>query len=180
MTPMALIRLATRMARHLRVSRDRSHFVVARYASRLDDVAPFETHRIQNLRTGQRLEYKRSVRIKMMQPTEYITAKKEELVAVAAAMIEGNLNLIEGVRKIASLRYKIEDPTNKIFTYFIAVDSETDHLPLGSMRVHCAPEYLKQADDEMERYLADERSGILKACHEIIQVYSHPFSLKEQ
>jgi hypothetical protein len=35
-----------------------------------------------------------------------------------------------------------------------------------------APDYLKRADEEMERYLADAKADILAACREIVRAYS--------
>jgi hypothetical protein len=84
-------------------------------------------------------------------------ARRAELVAVATAMIEGTMNLIEGARKITALRHEVENPDGEIFMIIRAIESETDHFPLGSVRAQCAPEYLKRADEEMQRYLADAK-----------------------
>ena len=101
-------------------------------------------------------------------------AARNELVNVAAAMIAGTMNLIEGVRRITSLRYAVENPDDEVFFPIIAVDSETDHFPIGTARAECAPEYLRRIDQEIEKYLADAKPAILSACQEIIQAYSSP------
>lgn len=103
---------------------------------------------------------------------EYKKSKQLELTRVAHDMINGKMHLIEGVRKICSLRHAVDDPDNDVFMPIEAIDSETDHFPLGEMRSHCALEYLKRADAETERYLDDARKDILKACEEIIHVFS--------
>ncbi len=95
-------------------------------------------------------------------------AKRAEIVAIATAMIDGTTNLIEGVRRIMALQHDVEDPKNALFMPLRAIESETDHFPIGSMREQCALQYLRQADDEMERYLADARSDILAACLELV------------
>jgi hypothetical protein len=82
------------------------------------------------------------------------------------------MNLIEGTRKITALRHEVENPDGEIFMIIGAIESETDHFPLGSVRAQCAPEYLKRADEEMQRYLADAKDAILTACREIVSVYS--------
>ena len=97
------------------------------------------------------------------------SSKRSELVAVASAMIGGDMNLIEGVRKIATLCHHVDDPDGEVFIPIRAIESETDHFPLGAARAQCSAEYLKRADDEMERYLADARGDVVVACQEIVR-----------
>jgi hypothetical protein len=99
-------------------------------------------------------------------------AKRAELIAVAAAMIDGKMSLIEGVRKITALRHAVGNPDDEIFMPILAIESETDHFPIGPARVQCAPDYLTGADAEMQRYLADAKDDILAACREIVRAYS--------
>lgn len=101
-----------------------------------------------------------------------VVNKRDELVMVATAMLEERLNLIEGVRKICALRYEVGDPENEVFMPVRAIESETDHFPLGKMRDQCAVDYLQHMDAEMSRYLAAAREDILLACRDIIRVFS--------
>ena len=103
---------------------------------------------------------------------EDTSATKRKLVDTAKLMLVGEMPLIEGCRRICALRDHIDDPDNPVFLTIEGVESETDHFPLGKLRDQCAPEYLKRVDEEMERYLADAREDILKACREIIRVFS--------
>jgi hypothetical protein len=50
--------------------------------------------------------------------------KANKLVAVATAMINGEVNLIEGVRKINALRYHVENPDGEIFHPILAIEDE--------------------------------------------------------
>jgi hypothetical protein len=97
---------------------------------------------------------------------------RTELVAVADAMLKGELQLIEGCRRICSLRQKVEDPENPAFLSIRGVESETDHFPLGDMRRQYASDYLAKADEEMNRYMTDAREDILAACREVIRAFS--------
>jgi hypothetical protein len=101
-----------------------------------------------------------------------IQSARAELVAVAEAMLNGKLQLVEGCRRIYSLRHKVEDPENPVFLTIRGVESETDHFPLGDMRAQCAPGFLAKADEEMNRYLTGAREDILAACQEIIRTFS--------
>lgn len=95
-----------------------------------------------------------------------------ELVATAESMLRGEMHLIEGCRRICSLRHKLDDPDNAVFLPIRGIESETDGFPLGKVRSTCAPDYLRRMDGEMERYLAGAREDILSDCREIIRVYS--------
>jgi hypothetical protein len=99
-------------------------------------------------------------------------AKEREIVAVATAMIGGEINLIEGCRQINGLMHEIDDPACwDLHRPFIAVDSETDHLPFGELRKLWHPDFLPQADEEAEKYLASRRPMIIEACQRIIQAF---------
>lgn len=101
-----------------------------------------------------------------------VNEKRSELLAVASAMIDDRINLIEGVRKICAIRHSVGDPDNAAFMPIRAIDSETDHFPIGEARLGCAADYLQRVDAEMQGYLADAKSDILSACREIIRVFS--------
>ena len=107
-----------------------------------------------------------------MEPVDQVTARRQELVELAHLMLDGQFNLIEGVRRICALRLATGDPDNEVFFPIWAVESETDAFPLGEMRAACSPDYLKRSDAEMQRYLDESRSDILKACREILRAFS--------
>jgi hypothetical protein len=97
---------------------------------------------------------------------------RSELVEVATAMIDGRIDLIDGVRRITVLRYGVEDPDSEVFLPIRAAESETDHFVLGDARQHCAPEYLRELDAELARYLSEAQDEILSACKDILRKYS--------
>lgn len=103
--------------------------------------------------------------------TEEISFKnrERELVHVSKSMIDGEIDLIEGVRKICFLRNYTKFPDSKVFIPIRAIDSETDHFPIGEMRKFCSMEYLKRMDEEMHVYISNMKDEILKCCSEIIR-----------
>lgn len=107
-----------------------------------------------------------------MEQTERLSAKRHELIALASSMLAGETNLIEGVRKICTLRFAIEDPENEVFLAIRGIETETDVFPLGEMRTNCHTEYLKRMDSEMQSYLSEAQEDILQACREIIKTFS--------
>ena len=110
----------------------------------------------------------------MNHQSEPVAEKRRELISIAASMLAGEMNLIEGVRQICVLRFAVEDPENELFLALRGVESETDNFPLGSMRESCSPEYLKRIDSEMQNYLANAQGEILQACREIVKAFSNP------
>ena len=100
------------------------------------------------------------------------TPASAAIVAVAQAMIAGQLDLIDGVRQITEMRHGLDDPNAEVLIPIRAVDSETDHFPIGPVRAHYAPRQLESIDAEMQRYLADAKNDILAACADIVRVYS--------
>lgn len=107
-----------------------------------------------------------------MNHAELLAVKRRELVDVANAMLAGDMDLIQGVRKICGLRFEVEDPDNEVFLAVRGIESETDSFPVGAMRSTASPEYLQRADAEMRQYIADAKGDILQACQEIIRAFS--------
>lgn len=107
-----------------------------------------------------------------MDRSDEVAARRQELVELANSMLAGEINLIEGVRRICALRFAVQDPENEAFLPIRAIESETDNFPLGAMRASCSPDYLQRADRDMQKYLADAQDDILQACREIVRKFS--------
>lgn len=106
-----------------------------------------------------------------MDHDDYVLLKKEELRALVNQMLAEEVNLIEAVREICDLRHEIDDPDNEIFMLLRAIDSETDHIPLGKVRSRCCEKYLKDVDREIDEYLRDTKHYIFDSCREILIMY---------
>ncbi|MBK8321760.1 MAG: DUF2489 domain-containing protein [Betaproteobacteria bacterium] len=94
---------------------------------------------------------------------------KQAIVAVSQAMLDGRIDLIEGVRKICRLRFEYGDPDSALFLPFRGIDSETEHFPRGNLRDRYASGSLKKIDSESDAYLATARDDILQCCRELVQ-----------
>jgi hypothetical protein len=55
-------------------------------------------------------------------------------------------------------------PSRDLFTPFIAVSSETDHLPLAEDRVHWNADELRAKDEEAQVYEQRARPEVVAAC----------------
>ncbi len=96
-----------------------------------------------------------------------------EAVRTAHEMINGNMQLITGCRIIRNLIWKTDLSEDDIFLPFIAIDSETDHFPIGKVRELCDLDYLKRIDVEINDYLEHEREYILTSCNELIEKFEN-------
>ncbi len=93
---------------------------------------------------------------------------KKHIVETAQKMLDGDIHLIIGCRIITGLSCRTENSNDKIFNTFLALDSETDHLPLTVSPDLCDPEYLKRVYKESDRYLSLASDDIKNACRAII------------
>ena len=97
----------------------------------------------------------------------YIRAKQQEIVNVAEQMISGKMSLIEGCRRLRMLSFDAEESENKIFSYILGVDAETDELPIGDARKKWTLSKQKEFDTKEKEYLNLESPAIIKSCKAI-------------
>jgi hypothetical protein len=91
-------------------------------------------------------------------------------VEVAQAMLDGALGIIEGSRRLNDLRealgiHHLDDD----FAGFVAIDSETDALPIGDVRRLWNEEALVHKDREVEY-----RDGACEGCRKLIARFDRP------
>ena len=86
---------------------------------------------------------------------------------LALDIVDGRIGLIEGSVRLARSRWEIEPAApdlRHLFTPFVAVSSETDHLPLADDRAHWNADALRAKDDEARSYEESARPAIVVAC----------------
>lgn len=96
-----------------------------------------------------------------------------EVVAAAMQLANGQIKFIDGIRKVAGLRTLVtEDNHDPDFMLFVAIDSESDHLPGAEQREHCAPAWLARCDQEsheLETFWIDQ---VQAACTVLVTRFS--------
>lgn len=94
---------------------------------------------------------------------------RQRVIETASAILRGELGVIEGSRILCSLRLRASsidhDPD---FLPFVAIDSETDHLPLGDVRQHWAPAALASLDQELQAAEAFHRDRAFAGCERLL------------
>ena len=98
-------------------------------------------------------------------PVDRPTSRAIEL---ARELIAGELGIIEGCRELSSLRHAFGDPFAEDFLPFVAIDSETDDLPIGPVRREWNAEALARKDIEIARCEAIYKSQAIEACKRLI------------
>ncbi|QOY95397.1 DUF2489 domain-containing protein [Massilia sp. UMI-21] len=66
-------------------------------------------------------------------------------------MLDGQLSFLIGSRRLAALRHETDTAADDAdFLIFVAIDSETDALPLGAVREHWDKRALARLELEIE------------------------------
>lgn len=102
-----------------------------------------------------------------------LTRQRQNVVSVAQAMLDSQLGIIDGSRRLCALRSRVSPlDHDSDFLPFIGIDSETDHFPIGEVRQHWAAEALAGKDAELraaeQRYCELALSG----CRHLVERFS--------
>jgi hypothetical protein len=98
----------------------------------------------------------------------FVAAK---IVATARSILSGELSIIARARKLAGWRFDVGAEKDPDFIFFVGVNSETDHLPIGEERSHWNPDALKQKYAELKILEASMRQSVFEVCRSLIQKY---------
>jgi len=92
-----------------------------------------------------------------------------KIVATAQRILSGELGIVAGARQLSGLRFDVGAEHDSDFIFFVGVDSETDHLPVGDTRSHWSSDVLKAKDEALQSFEASVRERALEACRSLIQ-----------
>ena len=93
---------------------------------------------------------------------------KNDIVAVAEAMIAGQMPLIEGARRLCDLRHKIGASDSPLFDPIVGFEEETSDYPTDSRRELYSKKLLAEIDQEIQSYVSDARLSVISDCTKII------------
>lgn len=87
--------------------------------------------------------------------------------------------MLDGCRHMVAYRFRSGlDPNDPDMLTFAGIESQCDHLPLGSVRQYWDPVALARADREIAEEEAFHRPAALAACESLIRrldpAYPHP------
>ena len=94
---------------------------------------------------------------------------RAQIADCALALSQGSVPLLEGVRRLAALSFGGENRnSDPDFGLFVAIDSETDHLPAATARPLCSSAWLDQCDRELAEIEKFYGSNINSACERLV------------
>jgi len=88
---------------------------------------------------------------------------------IAAAVLDGRTTLLEAVRELCPLAHTDAITDEEDRTLVIAIESETDDLPVGEVRKLWAPSALEAKDAEIARAEELYKARFLEACKRIAE-----------
>ena len=87
---------------------------------------------------------------------------------VAQSLLDGRITALQAARALVSLAHTDAVPDVSDRRLIIAVESETDDLPVGEVRNLWAPSALQEKDIEIARAEGLYRDDLLHACERIV------------
>ena|ERR1041385_8564757 len=100
-----------------------------------------------------------------MKNEDYIRGK---IVAICEAVVAEEIGIIAASRRLSALGLELFGRHDEDFILFVAVDSETDHLPVDIERKNWSAEALKRKDVEIAEAEALYKNDVIAACTKLI------------
>jgi hypothetical protein len=98
-----------------------------------------------------------------------VNGARERALQIARAVLAGDISVLEA--PIALCPLLRSDPTiasKDDAKLMIALESETDHLPIGRVREEWHPDFLPEKDQEVARFEELSRKDVRSACERIL------------
>jgi hypothetical protein len=101
---------------------------------------------------------------------EYVLSVRRRAVEIAAGMLAGEVSILEGCHSLTALRWEVEvEEGDPDFVTFAMISSETDALPVGSVRAHWASEALARLEPDIQSATAWATPQALPACRSLVR-----------
>jgi hypothetical protein len=100
-----------------------------------------------------------------------ILRAQSEVVSTARSILSGAVGIVEGARHLTSLGHALGMDRDPDFSFFVGVDSETEHLPVGDVRRHWATDALRHTDEDLRDCESFFRDRAFRVCQSLIQRY---------
>lgn len=94
------------------------------------------------------------------------------VVEAAEAVVAGKLSAIEASRLFVGLAAELGALNDADFRFFVSLDSETDHFPLGTTRKHWSAAALRREDARRRKHEQDARDEAVARCRHLIDRYA--------
>jgi hypothetical protein len=111
------------------------------------------------------------------QHQEHVLRQRARVVTICEDMLTGATSIIFGSRQLTWLRFEVglrDVERDSDFETFVAIDSETDDLPVGQERANWAEYALARKDEEIRRAELLYKEVAFSACRSLVARYKRP------
>jgi hypothetical protein len=104
---------------------------------------------------------------------ENLEYARAELVRIAKRMIDGEIRPLLGARLLCPYANRLrQEIGHEAWQIIVGVDSESDHLPIGTERQLWATEALREKDKITDDYEQRVRNELLQVAQELLAQFS--------
>ena len=96
---------------------------------------------------------------------------RREISKTALGVLDREVTIINGVRRIDRLRIDLPESSDPIFHTISAVESELDGFPTGDLRQKYDQDYLQELDRRLAQYLPKIEPAVFDNCHKLVARY---------
>ena len=108
-----------------------------------------------------------------MSHEEYVAMQRRRVAELARQILSGELDVLDGSSRIASLRGEIEiDLNDDDIMTFVGVMSETDHLPVGAEAQNWSHEALARKEPDVRRARAWATDIVRQPCANLVSRFA--------
>lgn len=93
-----------------------------------------------------------------------MTPRRAQLESIARQMIDGQMDLLDGVRRLDGLATELGVALDDPYITFKGIASQADEFPDPKARAHFDPEMLRRLDDSKREFVDAFRDKIVEAC----------------
>jgi len=97
---------------------------------------------------------------------------RADIGSIAADMLDELTDYIEGSIKLSRLRFDSDLEDDKDLLVFVAIDSETDHLPFGDVREKWSLDALKRLEPEINKTIEWAKNLSLENCKSLAERFN--------
>lgn len=103
---------------------------------------------------------------------DYRETLHSSVVEAAEAVVAGKLSAIEASRLFVGLAAELGAVNEDDFRFFVGLDSETDHFPLGTPRERWHPAALRREDAARRKLEKSAKEEAVARCRKLIEKYA--------
>lgn len=103
-----------------------------------------------------------------METENYQIRLNEKIVEICKEILKEKIGIIAGSRQLISLFAEKSNKDDFDLTLFIAIESETDHLPVGFERKNWNDEALNRKDIEISEYELARKNEVMFSCQNLV------------